>query len=526
MEKSPSSQLRTSRPGQPTGQRTRRVRPAAPRPHGVVHLTAECWPYARTGGLGEAVSALATHQAAAGTPVTVLLPLYRCVREAAPRLVPLGPAFAVAMGGRSERVRLYTSAAGEPGPHFIFLDLPTFFDRAGLYGEIGSDYQDNPLRFAFFCRAALRALPQVAPAAQVVHAHDWHAALAPVYLRTLFAGDPMYRGRTSVLSVHNAAFQGHCPPDSLPALGLPSSLYDWRLLEWHGRINLLKGGLAFADAAVTVSHTHSRELCTPSGGFGLHEHFAALGERLTGVVNGIDLTVWNPAADPQLSAPYSAAQPEGKRHCKAMLQQALGLSVRPDVPLVAMCARLAEQKGLDLVLGGALDWAADAQFAFLGEGEARYAAALERLAAEHPGRVSAVTRFRETSEHRLIAGADLVMMPSRYEPCGLTQLRAMRYGAIPVARRVGGLADTIEDGVTGFLFDEYTPAALGQALCRALGSFRSPDAWHALVRAAMGRDVGWARSVSAYTAVYQRARQASPARGAAMQEPHLDGSES
>ena len=222
----------------------------------------------------------------------------------------------------------------------------------------------------------------------------------------------------------------------------------------------------------------------------MHDHFTALGERLTGVVNGIDLAVWNPATDPQLAAGYSACQFEGKRRCKAVLQETLGLSVRPDIPLIAMCTRLTEQKGLDLVLGDALASAGNAQFAFLGEGEARYASALERLAAERPDRIAAVTTFNDALEHRLIGGADLVMMPSRYEPCGLTQMRAQRYGAIPVARRVGGLADTIEDRVTGFLFDEYTPAALGHALARALGMLASADAWHSLVRAAMGSDVG------------------------------------
>ena len=509
-----SPQLRTLPARHWTDRRNRRspVRsPATQGPTGVVHLTAECWPYARTGGMGEAVSALASHQAATGTPATVLLPLYRCVREVGPKLDPLGPAFAVAVGPRIERARAWTLRRSRAGARLVFIDLPAFFDWGGLYGEEGADYEDNALRFAFFCRAALRALPQVAPAAQVVHAHDWHAALAPVYLRTVLAGHAPYRGLASVLSVHNAAFQGHCPPEAIPTLGLPWSVYDWRLLEWHGRVNLLKGGLAFADAAVAVSPTHGRELCTPTGGFGLHDHFAALGARLTGIVNGIDLAVWNPSTDPHLPPGYSVSHLEGKRRCKAALQEALGLSVRPDVPLIAMCTRLTEQKGLDLVLGGALAGADEAQFVFLGEGEGRYASALERLAAEHPARITAVTTFHDALEHRLIGGADLVMMPSRYEPCGLTQMRAQRYGAIPVARRVGGLADTIEDEVTGFLFDEYTPAAFGRALHRALGMFASPDIWHSLVRAAMSRDVGWERSVCAYAAVYQRARRSRAA---------------
>jgi starch synthase len=454
--------------------------------------------------MGEAVSALAAHQAASATPVTVMLPLYRCVREVAPSLEALGPDFTVAVGSRVERARLRTFRPARLTPRIVFIDLPAFFDRDGLYGERGAEYGDNALRYAFFCRAALWALPRVAPTAAVVHAHDWHAALAPVYLRTLLAKHPVYRGLTAVLSLHNAAFQGRCPADTFPTLGLPWSLYDWRLLEWYGQVNLLKGGLAFSDAAVAVSPTHSRELCTRAGGFGLHDHFTALGGRLTGVTNGIDVTTWDPAADPHLPAGYTASRLEGKRRCKADLQAALGLSVRPETPLIALCARLTEQKGLDLVLEGGLPLHRDAQFAFLGEGEARYVSALHGLAAEHPGRIAAVTAFRDALEHRLLGGADLVMMPSLYEPCGLTQLRAQRYGTIPVARRVGGLADTIEDGISGFLFQEYGPAALRQALERALDAFASPAAWLRLVRAAMRREVGWGPPARAYAAIYQR----------------------
>ena len=525
METDSSPQLRTPVPERWTiaARGLNRRTPARPAasysPAGVVHLTAECWPYARTGGLGEAVSALAAHQAAAGVPATVVLPLYRCVRDALPALEPLGPAFTLAVGLRIERARLFTLRQPGPGPRVIFVDLPAFFDRDGLYGERGADYEDNVLRFAFFCRAALQTLRQIAPEADVLHAHDWHTALAPVYLRTALAEHPEYRRLSTVLSVHNAAFQGHCPPEMLPDLGVPPGLYDWRLLESYGRASLLKGGLAFADAVVAVSPTHSRELCTPDGGFGLHEHFAALGDRLRGIVNGIDLTVWDPASDRHLPATFSVSHLEGKRRCKAALQEELRLAGRPEVPLIVMCTRLTEQKGLDLVLGGALEWARDAQFAFLGEGEARYASALGRLAAEHPGRIAAVTAFQDALEHRLIGGADLVLMPSRYEPCGLTQMRAQRYGAIPVARRVGGLADTIADGSTGFLFDKYTPAALGCSLRRALDAFASPEVWHPLVRGAMTRDVGWARSVSQYAAVYQRARASRAGRGHEITKP-------
>src|SRR5207247_2224827 len=298
--------------------------------------------------------------------------------------------------------------------------------------------------------------------AQVLHAHDWHTGLAPVYLRTVFAGEPLHRRLGSVLSVHNAGFQGHFPPETMTALGLPGELYNPQVFEWYGRMNILKGGLTFSDLAVTVSPTHARELLTPEGGFGLQEKFTELGDRVVGILNGIDPRLWNPATDPHITATYSIDELAGKRRCKAALQRAYGLPQRAHTPLFGMSARLVSQKGLDLVLGADLLGKTDAQFIFLGAGEHRYHAALTELAAAAPDRVAVEFAFTDHLEHGLLAGADLLLMPSLYEPCGLTQMRAQRYGTIPVARRVGGLLDSIVDGETGVLFAEYTSAALEQ----------------------------------------------------------------
>lgn len=338
----------------------------------------------------------------------------------------------------------------------------------------------------------------------MVHAHDWHAALAPIYLRTHLARDPRFARLASVLSIHNAAFQGHFPQETLDAIGLPSQLFDCRTLEWYGRLNLLKGGAAFADAIVTVSSTHREELRTPEGGFGLHETFDARHDLFTGIRNGIDLDVWNPATDRQIAANYSAGELSGKRACKFELQRAFGLPVTAELPVVAMCARLTEQKGIDLVLG-AVPQAPNAQFIILGEGEPRYAEALASLARQHEGRVAVDLNFRDATEHALLAGADVVLIPSRFEPCGLTQMRAQRYGAIPVARRVGGLADTIRHGVTGLLFDEYSVEALTGALARALEAREHRDVWEGYMRAAMGEDFGWGQPAGRYLEVYRRA---------------------
>src|SRR3989454_847378 len=416
---------------------------------GVVHLTAEYWPFARTGGLGEAVSGLATTQAAAGHPTTVVMPLYQLVHETTPSLERTGSALTVTLGGHTERAWLYRTPPG-PGPQVFFIEHPDFFDRAGIYGDNGADYPDNARRFAFFCLAALTALPEIAPEAQLLHAHDWHTALAPVYLRTAFAGQPFYSRLASVLSVHNAGFQAPCPPETMADLGLPPELYNVDAFEWYGRMNMVKGGLAFSDVAVTVSPTHARELRTPDGGFGLHDTFIGLGDRLAGILNGIDPDLWNPEADREITDTYSVDDLSGKRRCKAALQKAYGLAQRAGghAPLFAMSARMVAQKGLDLILGADLLSIPDAQFIFLGAGEHRYHEALGNLAAAAPDRLAVEFMFTDHLEHRLLAGADALLMPSLYEPCGLTQMRAQHYGAVPVARRVGGLTDSIVAGST------------------------------------------------------------------------------
>jgi len=473
---------------------------------GVVHLTAEYWPFARTGGLGEAVSGLATTQAAAGHPTTVVMPLYQLVHETTPSLERTGSALTVTLGGHTERAWLYRTPPGS-GPRVFFIEHPDFFDRAGIYGDNGADYPDNARRFAFFCLAALTALPEIAPEAQLLHAHDWHTALAPVYLRTVFAGQPFHSRLASVLSVHNAGFQGHFAPETMADLGLPPELYSGDAFEWYGRMNMLKGGLAFSDVAVTVSPTHARELCTPEGGFGLHDTFIELGDRLAGILNGIDPDLWNPTADPELTDTYSADDLSGKRRCKAALQKAYGLAQRAggQVPLFAMSARMVAQKGLDLILGADLLSIPEAQFIFLGAGEHRYHEALGNLAAAAPDRLAVEFMFTDHLEHRLLAGADALLMPSLYEPCGLTQMRAQHYGAVPVARRVGGLTDSIVDGITGFLFDEYAPTALAQAVRRAVDAYADRNAWRKLVRAAMAQQFGWDRSGEQYLALYRGA---------------------
>jgi len=478
-----------------------RKRPKAP---GVVHLTAEYWPLARTGGLGEAVNGLATYQAGTGTRTAVVMPLYQMVRDKVHALERVGPSFLVNFGSRVEEAWLYRIPS-DSGPQVYLIEHPGYFDRAAIYGD-GADYPDNARRFAFFSLAAIAALPQIAPDAKVLHAHDWHTALAIVYLRTRYADQPFFRDLATVLSVHNAGFQGHYPPETVADVGLPAELFDWRVFEWYGQMNVLKGGLVFADAAVTVSPTHARELLTPEGGFGLHDVFTGLGERLRGVLNGIDAEKWNPESDPGVPTHFSSTDLTGKRACKRALQRAYGLTEDPDLPLFAMSARLVSQKGLDLVLGGTLLHRPDAQFIFLGAGERRYHDLLAAHADRFPDRVAVEFAFTDRLEHGLLSGADLLLMPSLYEPCGLTQMRAQRYGAIPVARRVGGLQDSIEDGRTGFLFSEYTPEALEAGVERALTVYRDKRAWNAMVKRSMELPFGWGGAAERYQEIYRMAQ--------------------
>jgi starch synthase len=478
----------------------------------VVHVTAEYYPYARTGGLAEAVAGLAGFQAAAGLDVIAILPLYRTVRDVDCDLEPVGPPFVVSLGGRAEEARVFRVAGPVTGAQVFFIEHLGYFNRSGIYGEAGADYPDNARRFAFFALAALTALPRLTQRRILLHAHDWHTALAPVYLRTLFDQHRWAREASVVLSVHNPGYQGHFGPEVMPDIGLPWELFHWTMLEWYGKVNLLKGGLVFADYVTTVSPTQAAELRTPGGGFGLHGVFVGLGDRLVGVLNGIDQRLWNPATDPLITAQYSVDKLEGKRRCKAALQRSFGLPQRRRAPILGMAGRLVTQKGLDLILQARQLLASDAQFVFLGSGDPYYEQALTDLASAAPNRIGVQLDFTDRLEHRLMAGADIFLMPSLYEPCGLTQMRSQRYGAPPVVRRVGGLNDTVEDGVTGFAFDAYAPAAFEEAALRALAGYADAPRWQAMVRRGMARDFSWERSVDQYLDVYRRAVARSAAR--------------
>ena len=431
------------------------------------------------------------------------------MRTVVKNLEQIGGEIAVHVGPRREQVRFFKDGDRTVGPTVIFVDHPAYFDREGIYVEGGADYPDNPRRFALFARAALEAISIVVKGPVLLHAHDWHASLALVYMRSYGDLRERFHGTGACLSVHNAGYQGYFSPSVIGDLGIPPETFNLHQLEWYGKVNFLKGGLAFCDYAVTVSPSHAEELRTPAGGFGLHEMFLSMGERFQGITNGIDVDKWNPETDTEIAANFSRQDTSNKAKCKAALQKTFGLPQRSDVPIIGMCGRLVKQKGFDIILASRAMRALDAQWVFLGQGEERYKSVLRDFERTRPEHVSAEFKFTDKVEHLVIGGSDLLLMPSEYEPCGLTQMRAQRYGALVIGRRVGGITDTVHDDATGFLFDEFTAGAFDSAVGRALQRYYDREAWRPRMYEAMGRDFAWDSSAARYIQLYRRALAAA-----------------
>ncbi len=476
----------------------------------VAHLASEVTPFSKTGGLADVVGALPRALAGLGHDVTVVVPAHRTTLNGR---VPGRPRGQIRALG-------YTAAVTElldGRVRVAFLDCPALYVRPALYSLAGQDYPDNPVRFAFFARAALGVIAQLG-GAEVIHAHDWQAALAPLLLR--YDGKARFAmpAARTVLTIHNLAYQGGFPPWALEACGLPRRLFTMDVLEFYGGVNFLKGGLVSADAITTVSPTYAREILSPEFGCGMDGVLAARGDAVSGILNGLDVDEWDPSRDAHLDRRYGVGDAtEGKRAARDALARELGLAAGRR-PLLGMVSRLAEQKGADLVTA-TLDTIVAKGFdvVVLGSGERRYEEALRAGQAAHPGRVAALVRFDERLAHRIYAASDLFLMPSRYEPCGLGQMIAMRYGALPVVTHTGGLADTVVDADdgdgTGFILAELTPPALMTALARARKVLSSARRLQAMRATGMTRDFSWGASARAYVALYEQLL-ASPTRPA------------
>lgn len=507
----------------------------------VLLAAAEVVGFAKTGGLADVTGALPVALSRRGHSCTVVLPLYRCARSVTPPPEPTPHVVRVPVVGRLVEGRLWRSTLPGCEVPVYLVEQPDYFDRddpasgRGLYqsipreGEAPQDYPDNCERFAFFCRAVLEAIRVLDLWPDVVHVHDWHTGLLPIYLRELYRHitparlAERYARLATLFTFHNLAYQGLFPARDLERTGLGWHLFNAGQLEFHGRLNLLKAGLVGADLLSTVSPSYAREVQTPYYGCGLHGVLKQRSDQLFGILNGADYSVWGPAHDPHLPVTYDAGPGllSAKARCKRDLQRQLGLAEESTAPLFGLVARLSEQKGPDLVARAFPTLLAEgAQLVVLGTGEPYYQDMLERVRAAFPSRVGLNFCFDEPLAHRILGGCDLFLMPSLYEPSGLTQLYAMRYGTPPVVRATGGLADTVTDTTpdtlragtaTGFRFQAHTPEALGETIRRALALRREqPDDWLQVVHTGMGQDWSWNRSVAGYEELYERLRAGRP----------------
>jgi starch synthase len=466
-------------------------------------------PFAKTGGLADVAGALPKALAALGHDVRVLMPKYRGVDRHAHSLasilhlrVPIADRHSegtVLEGRTDSRVSLYLLANDH------------YYDRDGLYTTPDGDYWDNCERFIFFCRAALEAARGLGWRPQVIHANDWQTGLIPVYLATLYRDDPVCREIATLFTIHNLAYQGVFWHYDMPMTGLGWDLFTPAGIEFYGKINFLKGGLVFADLLNTVSRTYAREIQTPEFGCGLEGVLQERSSALFGVVNGIDYEVWNPETDPEIPKRYTAEDLEGKRICKVSLREELGLRDEPG-PLLGMVTRLAEQKGTDLVLAALPELLAEGcQLVLLGSGDPSLEQAFADAAQRSPGQAVVRLGYDAALARRIYAGADCLLMPSRYEPCGLGQLISLRYGTVPVVRWTGGLVDTVKEfdpatgAGTGFGFEGFSVEALAGAVRRALATYRQPERWRQLVLNGMAEDFSWEASAREYVTLYRKA---------------------
>jgi starch synthase len=464
----------------------------------------EAAPFSKTGGLADVLGALPAALARLGEEVAVLSPLYRGVP-----VPPSSPivTLPVQVGPHSFSVAVHEVV--RKNVRYLFADCPPLYDRTGIYGTHGTpgsgDYPDNHIRFAVLCQAAMGVARSVFRP-DVFHAHDWQAGLLPVYVRESLTLDPTFFGVRCILTIHNLGYQGSFPASAVADLGLDARLFHPEGLEFFGRLNFLKAGIVWSDAINAVSPTYAREIQTPEFGFGMDGLLRSRASKLTGILNGVDYEEWNPETDGHLAANYSARDLSGKRACKLALLEEMGLEPEVNRPLLGIVSRFAHQKGMDLV--AAISPIANTALAVLGSGEAPLEDAFHSLAAGYPDRIAVRFGYDEGLAHRIEAGADIFLMPSRYEPCGLNQIYSLRYGTVPVVRATGGLEDTVNDR-TGFKFS----GDLGVAVAAALEAFEDRESWAARMRLGMAQDFSWGASAAAYRRLYSKGRTQRVASG-------------
>lgn len=482
----------------------------------ILFVASEGLPFSKTGGLADVVEGLPKALVALGHEVGVVLPRYRSTKVSAIVL----PSLTIPMGNR---LRFPAVADGTlvAGVRYYFVDDPEYFDREQLYGEQGTDYPDNAERFAEFSRAAIEIAKHVWPP-DVIHCHDWQTALVPVLLRTLYADDLLVRGVPVVFTIHNLGYHGLFPREILGRLDLPENLFHMDALEFYGKVNYLKAGLVFSDYLTTVSRKYAQEIQTPEYGHGLDGVIRRRADHLQGILNGVDYSAWSPEQDKLIAAQYSAKDLSGKRLCKKDLLEQFKLPAKSLArPVIGIVSRFADQKGFDLIAQVAEQLLeVNLSIVALGTGEPKHESLFRELASRFPGKVGVKIAYDNTLAHKIEAGADMFLMPSRYEPCGLNQIYSLRYGTVPVVRATGGLDDTIEpfDAKSGrgngFKFEAYAGQALLDCIHQALTVYQDDQAWRKVQANGMAQDFSWKVSAAQYAQLYERARKGRISRAA------------
>ena len=476
----------------------------------ILIASSEVYPFAKTGGLADIAGALPKALKQLGHDVRVVMPKHKCVAQCPPGIRPMGLDVDVPIGGIRKKGFLYSSHLNKNIPIY-FVGNETYYYRDPIYGTRHGDYPDNAERFIFFCRSVFETCKSIGFHPDIIHCNDWQTGLVPAYLKTVYAKDKWFKNTRTIFSVHNLGYQGNFPSYELKTAGLPFSIFTPGGVEFYNHFSFLKSALVFADLLTTVSPTYAKEIQTKAFGFKMDGILRQRSEDLFGILNGVDYQEWNPESDPCIKKNYTPENRAGKLACKRNLADLFSLKVDDDTPIFSMVTRLSSQKGIDLVietLGDILS--EETAFVVLGSGDLMYEDYFLKISKKFPDSVGVHIGFDETLAHQILAGTDFLLMPSQYEPCGLTQMYSLKYGAVPVVRSVGGLADSIKEFShktlrgTGFKFKKFAPGNLRRAVQKAVSVYRQKDQWQKLALNDMNANFGWDRAAKKYCQLYRR----------------------
>jgi len=458
----------------------------------VAICASEVVPFAKTGGLADVAGALPLELESLGQEVIIVMPRYKSIQEPRFSIQRLKPDISYSVIGKNIKV--------------YFIENGAFFNRDGLYQDKSGDYKDNLERFSYYSRRALELLKEINFKPDIIHCHDWQSALIPIFLKTSYAENPFYQNIKAVFTIHNIGYQGLFPKDEFPKLGIDWKFFNMEMLEFYGQVNLLKGGIVFSGIINTVSPTYSKEIQTKEFGYGLEGVLAKRKKDVFGILNGLDYSIWNPKTDKFIVRNFSPKKIGDKYKNKEDLQRACKLPVEAGVPLFGIVSRLAEQKGFD-ILAQVIEKICkmNLQLVILGTGDLKYHVILENIVKKYPKVISLHLKFDDVLAHKIYAGSDIFLMPSKYEPCGLGQLISMSYGTIPLVFKTGGLADTVNEG-DGFVFAKYKKEDLIKTIDKAIKAFKNKKKWLGLMRRAMQNNFSWRESAKEYISLYEKAK--------------------